>query len=67
MTTLTEGDLGDIGDTVRKVTREVIDEAMLEQQIVLGALCARIQEFGTWVSQPGTIATHGVMGMLATE
>jgi len=36
--TLTEGDLYDIGDIVREVTREVLQEAMTEQQIVLGAL-----------------------------
>lgn len=35
--TLTEGDLYDIGDTIHKVTREVLQEAMTEKQNVLGA------------------------------
>jgi hypothetical protein len=65
--TLTEGDLGDIGDTVREVTREAIDEAMTEQQIVLGVLRVQLQELGARASQPGTIATHGATGMSATE
>jgi len=40
--TLTEGDLYDIGDTVCKVTREALQEAMTEQQNVLGALRAQL-------------------------
>ena len=42
-TTLTEGDLGYIGDIVYKVTWEAIDEPMSEQQIVLGALRVKLQ------------------------
>ena len=42
--TLTEGDLYDIGDTVREVTREAHQEEMTEQQNVLGALRAQLQE-----------------------
>lgn len=38
--TLTEGDLCDIGDTVHEVTQEVLNEAMMEQQTVLGVLSA---------------------------
>jgi len=36
--TLIEGDLYDIGDMVREVTKEALQEAMSEQQTVLGAL-----------------------------
>lgn len=42
--TLTEGDLYDIGNTVRKVTREALQEAMTEQHNVLGALRVKLQE-----------------------
>lgn len=50
LTTLTKGDLDDIGDTVHEVTWEAMDEAMLEQQIVLGVLRTQIQELGTQAS-----------------
>lgn len=40
--TLIEGDLYDIGDTVREVTREAFQEVMMEQQNVLGALRAQL-------------------------
>jgi len=36
--TLPEGDLYDIGDTIHEVTREALQEAMTEQQNVLGVL-----------------------------
>lgn len=42
--TLTEGDLYDNDDTVREVTREVLQEVMMEQQSVLGALRVKLQE-----------------------
>lgn len=48
--TLTEGDLYDIGDTVREVTREALKEEMTEQHIVLGELRAQLQELQ--VQQP---------------
>lgn len=38
--TLTEGDLYNIDDIVCKVTREALQEEMIEQQNVLGALRA---------------------------
>jgi len=41
---LTKGDLYDIGYTVREVTKEALWEVMSEQQIVLGALRAQLQE-----------------------
>jgi len=41
---LTEGDLYDIGRIVRDVTKEALQEVMMEQQIVLGALRAQQQE-----------------------
>ena len=40
--TLTKGDLYDIGDTVHEVTKEALQEAMSQQQIVLGALRAQL-------------------------
>jgi len=40
--TLTEGDLYDISDTVREVTREVLEEVMTEQNTVLGVLRAQL-------------------------
>lgn len=42
LTTLTKGDIGDTGDTVREATWDAIDEAMLEQQIVLRELRAQL-------------------------
>ena len=42
--TVIEGDIYDISDTVREVTKEVIQEAMMEQQNVLGALRVQLQE-----------------------
>lgn len=39
LVTLTEGDLGEIEDTICEVTQEVFNEAMIEQQTMLGALC----------------------------
>lgn len=40
--TLTEGDLYNIGDIVHDFTREVLQEAMVEKQHVLGALRAQM-------------------------
>jgi len=40
---------------------------MSEQQLVLGELCAQPQELGTWATQTGATATHGVTGMSAIE
>ena len=42
--TLIEGDLCDIDDTVREVTQEALQEAMMEQQNLLGAIRAHLQE-----------------------
>jgi len=63
LTTLTEGNLGDTGETVREVTQDAIDEAMSKQQIVLGELHVQIQELGTWAAQTRTTATPRVMDM----
>lgn len=38
--TLIEGDLFDISETVRDVTKDVLQEVMMEQNTVLGALRA---------------------------
>ena len=40
--TLTEGDLYEISDIVHGVTREVLQEAMMKQQNMLGALRAQL-------------------------
>jgi len=42
--TLTDCDLCDINDTVHEVTREVLQEAMMEHQTVLGAFMIQLQE-----------------------
>lgn len=42
--TLTKGDLHDIGEMVRDITSEVLQEFMQEHQAMLGALRAQLQE-----------------------
>lgn len=42
--TLTEGDLHDIGKTVRHVTTEALQQFKEQHQLVLGALETQIQE-----------------------
>ena len=44
LSTLTEGDLHDIGETMRDVTYDALQDFMQENQIVLGALKAQLQE-----------------------
>lgn len=39
----------------------------MEQQNVLGALRAQLQELQLWPPQQGTITTYGATGTLATE
>lgn len=65
--TVTEGDLCNIGDTVHKVTKEVLQEAMTEQQIVLGALTMKLQELQVQPPQHGMVATYMAMGTSTTE
>ena len=60
--TLTEGDQCDIGDTVFEVTREVLQEAMREQEIVLGVLTMQLQELQVRPPQQGMVAAYGDMG-----
>jgi len=42
--TLTEGDLHDIGETIRDVTKEALQDFMQEHQTMLGALRVQLQE-----------------------
>ena len=65
--TLTEGDLYDISDMVCEVTREVLQESMREQQIMLGALRAQLQEHQGQPPQEGAIATYGTVGTSTME
>lgn len=67
VTTLIEGDLNDIGDTIRDAAQDAINEAMSEQQIVLGELCMQLQKLGIWIAPMGTSATQGVPGMITIE
>jgi len=67
LVTLTEGDLGEIEDTVCEVTQEVFNEAMIEQQTMLGALYTQLQELEVQPSQSRIITTHGTTSMSATE
>jgi len=67
VTTLTEGDLNDIENTVWDIARDAVDKAMLEQQIVLGELRTELQELGTRIALMSTSATQGVPGMIAAE
>ena len=53
LTTLSEGDLGAIGDKVHEVTWEAIDEAMSEQQICWGL---SVTDTRTW--DTGTAAKN---------
>lgn len=64
---LTKGDLYDISDIVREVTREALQEAMMEQHNVLGALRAQLEELQVWPPQQGTVAVYGATGTSATE
>lgn len=65
--TLTEGNLYDIGHMVCKVTKEVLQEAMSNQHIVLGAIRAQLQELQVQPPEEGTVATYNVTGTLAVE
>lgn len=67
VTTLTEGDLTDIENTIQDTAREEVDEAMSEQQIVLGELCTQLQELGTRIAPIGTNNTPRVSSMTAAE
>ena len=58
LTILTEGDLHDIGETVRNVTSEALQEFMMGNQTILGALRAKLQELQVWSPQEGTLSTH---------
>lgn len=62
---LTEGYLYDISNTVHKVTWEVLQEAMMEQQNVLGALRVQLQELQVWASHEGIVAAYVAIGTLA--
>ena len=42
-----EGNLNDIENITREATREAVDEAMLEQHIVLGELRTQLRELGS--------------------
>lgn len=42
VTTITEGDLNDIENTIQDSTQDVVDEAMSDQQIVLGELYTQL-------------------------
>ena len=65
--TLTKGDLHDIGETVRDVTSEGLQEFMKEHQTVLEAIRAQLQELQVWPLQEGTLSTHVAAGTLAAE
>ena len=67
VTTLTEGDLTDMENTIRDATRVVVNEVMSEQQIVLGELHTQLHELGSRIAQVGTSATPGVSIMAAME
>jgi hypothetical protein len=65
--TLTEGDLHDIGETVRDVTNEALQDFMQENQIVLGALRAQLQELQVRPPQVGTLSPTSQSGSTAAE
>ncbi len=65
--TLTEGDLHDIGETVRDVTAEALQQFEEQQQLVLGALQTELQELQVRTPQAGTVSTSLAIGTSAAE
>lgn len=63
--TQTEGDLYDMGDTVHEVTKEALQEAMTEKEIVMGSLRAQLQELQVQLPQEGAVAAYNVASTLA--
>jgi len=55
--TLTEGDLHDIGETVRDVTMEALQQFEEQQQLLLGALRTKLQELQVRTLQASAVST----------
>lgn len=64
---LTEGDLHDISETMCDVTTEALQNFTEENQIVLGALEAQIQELQVHTPRDGTLSTSLVVGTVVAE
>lgn len=60
--TLTEGDLYDIGDTVRDVTIEALQQFEEQQKIILGVIQIGLQELQTHALQAVTTSTNLASG-----
>ena len=65
--TLTEGNLYDIDDMVREITKEALQEVMTEQQTMLGTLRAQLQELKVRPPQEGILSTHVAAGTSTVE
>ena len=62
--TLTEGDLYNIGDTVKDVTAKALEQFGKKQKIILGAIQIGLQELQTLASQVGMVSTNLAIGTL---
>ena len=65
--TLTEGDLHDIGETVRDETAEALWQSEEQHEMVLGALQTWIQDLQVCTPQPGTVSTRLAVGTSTTK
>ena len=65
--TLIEGDLHDIGEMVRDLTVDILQQFAEEHQMVLVALRAQIQELQVCIPQAGTVSTSLTIGTPAAE
>lgn len=65
--TLTEGDLHDIGETVRDITTEALQQFVEENTMLLGALWTQIQELQVCTPQAGILSTSLAVGTNAAE
>lgn len=61
---LIEGDLFDISETIRNVTKDVLQEVMMEQNTVLGELRVQLQDLQVKPPQIGTMAPYVAAGTL---
>jgi len=65
--TLTEGDLHDISKMLHDVTNEALQDLIQENQIVLGALRAQLQDLQVCSPQVGTLSTNLTVGSMTIE
>lgn len=65
--TLTEGDLFDINEMVRNVTKDTLEEVMTKQTPMLGVLRAQLKDLQVQPPQVGMMASHVATGTSEAE